>query len=114
MALGGLTNTGDPTVECEAFDSMSNHWFRTAPLPFSIVNSTCLVMNKSKIYLLPGKQSKKQAPFLRMCVLEVGTASSFQGDPTSKEYGYALAQKTWSYVEVSNPEFVKAYPVAAV
>ena len=65
---------------------------------------------------MPGKQTRQSQnpPFLMICVLDCGDPASFRGDPVSREYGYALTDKSWSYLEVVNPDFIKSFPVAAI
>ena len=45
LALGGFTTKGEETKECEAFDTVTNHWFRISALPFPVANTTAVVMN---------------------------------------------------------------------
>lgn len=47
-------------------------------------------------------------------VLDCGEPANLRADPTSREYGYVLAEKNWSYVQVDNPDFIKSSPVAAI
>ena len=49
-----------------------------------------------------------------ICVLDCGDPATLRGNPLAKEYGYSLAEKNWDYIEVSNPEFIKTFPVAGV
>ena len=55
LALGGFSKTSEMMTECEAYDTMSNHWFRIAPLPFPVANTSAVVMKSKKVYLMPGK-----------------------------------------------------------
>jgi len=55
LALGGFAKTSEMMIDCEAFDTMSNHWFRIASLPFPVANTTAVVMKDRKVYLMPGK-----------------------------------------------------------
>jgi len=59
FALGGFSKNSEMTIDCEAYDIMSNVWFKTQSLPFPIANTTACVMNKRKVYLMPGKQTNK-------------------------------------------------------
>ena len=45
LALGGFMKSGDSTVDCECFDTFTNHWFRISALPFPVSNTTAIVMN---------------------------------------------------------------------
>ena len=45
-------------------------------------------------------------------VLDCGDLAGFGGDPATREYGYALQSKQWTYLEVANPDFIKTSPVA--
>ena len=47
-------------------------------------------------------------------VLDCGAPGNLNVNPTSREYGYTLAEKHWSYVQVDNPDFIRSSPVAAV
>ena len=47
-------------------------------------------------------------------VLDCGEPTNLNANPMSREYGYALAEKNWSYVQVDNPDFIKSSPVAAI
>ena len=101
-------------MECEAFDTMTNHWFRIASLPYPVANTSAIVMSGKKVYLMPGKQTNAQNPrFLMVSVLDCGEPANLKANPVSREYGYALAEKNWSYVQVDNPDFIKSSPVAA-
>jgi len=42
-----------------------------------------------------------------IAVLDCGNRALLKGDPLSKEYGYGLGQNNWSYLEVTNPDFIK-------
>ena len=116
LTLGGFTTKGDQTTECEAYDTVTNHWFHTVPLPFQVANTTAVVMSNRYVYLMPGKQTKSKTlpPLLRICVLDCGDISSFRGDLDSQQYGYSLQQKSWGYLDVANPEFIKSFPVAGI
>jgi len=114
LALGGFTTKGDQTMECEAFDTRTNHWFRLAALPFPVANTTAVVMNNQHVYVLPGKQTKKSPAFLMMSVLDCGHPSMLRGDPNSREFGYSMGQHNWGYIEIANQDFIKAFPVAAI
>jgi hypothetical protein len=54
LALGGFTGLNRPTKVVECYDTMTNHWFNTAPLPGQSANCTAVVMNERWIYLMPG------------------------------------------------------------
>lgn len=45
LALGGFTRTNDQTMDCEAFDTLTNHWFRIYSLPYPVANTSAIVMN---------------------------------------------------------------------
>ena len=47
-------------------------------------------------------------------VLDCGPLGNINANPTSREYGYTLAEKHWSYVQVDNPDFIRSSPVAAI
>ena len=55
LAMGGFTINNEPTSQCEAFDTVSNRWFRIAELPFAVANTTAVTMNNQTVYLMPGK-----------------------------------------------------------
>ena len=115
LALGGFTKTNDQTMECEAFDTQTNHWFRIASLPYPVANTSAVVMGGSKVYLMPGKQTNAQNPrFLMISVLDCGEPGNKYSQPNSREYGYGLAALNWSYVQVDNLDFIKSSPVAAI
>ena len=64
---------------------------------------------------MPGKQTNAQNPrFLMISVLDCGSLGNINANPTSREYGYTLAEKHWSYVQVDNPDFIRSSPVAAI
>lgn len=55
LALGGFISlANEQTSNCEAFDTETNHWFEIAPMPFPISNTNAVVMNDSKVYIMPG------------------------------------------------------------
>lgn len=116
LALSGFTGSANQTEQCEAFDTMSNHWFPIKQMPFPVANTSAVVMNSQHVYVMPGAQGnkKQQLPYLCIATLDCGTPASFRGDPTKQDYGYCLAKNNWKYLEVSNPEFVKTYPVGAL
>ena len=47
-------------------------------------------------------------------MLDCGDPSMMRSDPTSVTYGYPLADKQWTYMEVNNPDFIKTFPTAAL
>ena len=115
FALGGFTKTNDQTMECEAFDTHTNHWFRLYSLPYPVANTSAVVMNNQKVYLMPGKQTNAQNPrFLMISVLDCGPKGNLNANQNSREYGYTLAEKHWGYVQVDNPDFIRTSPVAAI
>ena len=73
-------------------------------------------MSNRHVYLMPGKQTKSKSlpPLLRICVLDCGDISSFRGDLNASTYGYTLTQKSWGYLDVANPEFIKSFPTAGI
>ena len=115
LALGGFTTPNDQTGQCEAFDTVTNRWFRIGELPFAVQNTTAVVMNDRTVYLMPGKQTKnKSPPFLMICMLECGQQSLLRGDQNSRDYGLPIAQQSWAVLEVANPDFIRSGPVAAM
>ena len=47
-------------------------------------------------------------------MLNCGELSSLPENAQQKSYGYPLANKNWSYLDVANPDFIKSFPVAAI
>jgi len=66
-------------------------------------------MSEKYVYVMPGVQGNriKPPPFLMIAVLDCSNRTLFKGDPSSKEHGYGLGQNSWSYLEVTNPDFIK-------
>lgn len=116
LAMSGFTGNNNITDQCEAFDTLTNHWFPIKQMPFPSPNTSAVVMNGQHVYVMPGVQgNKRQAPpYLCISTLDCGNPATFRGNPISKEYGYCLSRNAWRYLEVDNPDFVKAYPVSAL
>lgn len=115
LALGGFTGRSSTTKVVECYDTLTNHWFNTAPLPGQSANCTAVVMNERWIYLMPGANRDAQAGnSLYINLLDTGASSSFEGERNSKDYGAAIARQKWSQLEVTNAEFVQAQPVAGI
>ena len=72
LALGGYTNNSELTLHCEAFDTQSNYWFKIKALPFPTSNTTAIVMDETKVYLMPGKQAymTEDPQFLMISMLD--------------------------------------------
>ena len=46
LAIGGKTNKTSGTRRCEAYDTVTNHWFQIDSLPITITSATgAVVMN---------------------------------------------------------------------
>ena len=116
LALGGFSRKNEAIVHCEAYDTVTNYWFGFSDLPFNISNTTPVVMGGRSVYLMPGQQTKKnQVPrCLIICVLDCGDKAEYTNDPKSIEFGMPLALRGWDVLEVTNPEFIKACPVAGI
>ena len=55
LAMGGKTST-TKTRRCEAYDTVTNHWFQIDSLPALIVDTSAVVLNNREVYLMPGGQ----------------------------------------------------------
>ena len=56
LAIGGKTShaANGKTRRCEAYDTLTNHWFQIDSLPTLIVETSAIVLNKREVYLMPG------------------------------------------------------------
>ena len=122
LALGGKKGKGkgaqgqaETTKLCEAYDSVTNHWFQIDSLPFTCSGTSAVVMNDQEVYLMPGNNRETQTnSSLFICHLDTGPPMQFPRQSNRQNYGYAIGGHRWSKLEVKNVEFVRSYPVAAL
>lgn len=60
LALSGFKGSSNMTDQCEAFDTLSNHWFTIKQMPFPVANTSAVVMNGRHVYVMPGVQGNKK------------------------------------------------------
>ena len=78
LALGGKIRSFGSTEQCEVFDTVANEWFQMTQLPFSVTNSTAMVMNQRFVYLISSSTSL-------IHTIDTGTDIEFgaNGNPSS-------------------------------
>ena len=123
LAIGGKTSNAanGKTRRCEAYDTVSNHWFQIDSLPALTVDTSAVVLNKREVYLMPGTQNaqqRQQVASVTICRLDSGPASQFpktsESNILAKNFGYAISQYQWTKLEVRNAEFVSCAPTSGV
>lgn len=93
LAIGGKTSKTQGTRRCEAYDTVTNHWFQIDSLPITFTSMTgAVVMSDQEVYLMPGNCRESQtSSSLFICRLDTGPATQFPRDMSSLSYGYAMS-----------------------
>ncbi len=118
------------TSRCEAYDTVTDHWFQIESLPMACSNTTATVMNNREVYILhqsPNQiqassdnaavntaQAMQSATKLVICRLDTGPESQFPKDGRKRDFGYVLAQHRWTKFEVNTAAFRGSCPTAGL
>ena len=116
LSLGGKTSNFDLTETCEVFDTIMNEWFPMAQLPFPVINSTALVMNKRFVYLMPGPNSRcKVGNACLIHTIDTGFSIELGVDSNHQMPIKAIvAQARWKQLKVKDKKFVDSMPSAGI
>ena len=112
LALGGFSGRQSPTLSCECYDTLTNHWFSIASLPAE-TNNGCAVVLERFVYMMPGTQTAANNSLV-IKQLDTGSTGQYEGDKHSREYGYVIARQKWVLLNVANRDFTQAQPVAGI
>lgn len=117
LALSGCTGDGKKTRHCEAYDTQTNHWFPLQNLPVSMSNTSTVVMNNRFVYLMPGANAdcRRGTESLLLHMLDSGSSQIINSaEKSDKTAGWPIGRQVWQVLVVTDPEFVRAQPTAAI
>ena len=94
LALSGSTGDGQTTRHCEAYDTLTNHWFPMQNLPVGVTNTSTVVMGNRFVYLMPGSNQEcmRGNDALLIHLLDSGSSKIFTGDKNDKTAGWPIGR----------------------
>lgn len=89
-------------MRCEAYDTLTDHWFQTESLPMAHSGTNPIVLNNQDVYLFPKITHEGKGSNMHIYRLLTGASNQFSWDPARKNGGYPLAQHRWESFQVKN------------